>query len=161
MRNGRPGRGVARLVERLSSRLGDRAVSRPVLCDAVVPEAASVLVPMRGEVAGDAVVETVTESGLEWESRFGPAGRPLRLFESPRAIEVMAVVPEGPPVRFAWDGRSRLVVRYWGPERIETGWWTEREVSRDYYRVETGSGEWCWLFRRRCDARWFVHGVFE
>ena len=161
MRNGRPGRGVARLVERLSSRLGDRAVSRPVLCDAVVPEAASVLVPMRGEVAGDADVETVTESGLEWRSRFGPAGRPLRLFESPRAIEVMAVVPEGPPVQFVWDGRNRLVVRYWGPERIETGWWTDREVSRDYYRVETGSGEWCWLFHRRCDARWFVHGVFE
>ncbi len=161
MRNGRPGRGVARLVERLSSRLGDRAVSRPVLCDAVVPEAASVLVPMGGEVAGDAVVETVTEPGLEWERQFGAAGRPLRLFESPRAIEVVTVVIEGPPVRFVWDGRSRLVMRYWGPERIETGWWTDREVSRDYYRVETGSGEWCWLFFRRRDARWFVHGVFE
>ena len=80
---------------------------------------------------------------------------------SPDGLKVMAVVPEGPPVRFAWGDRDRRVVRYWGPERIETGWWTDCEVARDYYRVETGTGEWYWLFRRRGDAEWFVHGVFE
>jgi protein ImuB len=91
----------------------------------------------------------------------GPVTRPLRLLEGPRAIEVMAVVPEGPPIRFDWEGRGRRVVRYWGPERIETGWWADGGVARDYYRVETDTGEWYWLFRRRGDARWFVHGVFE
>ena len=146
-------RGMARLVERLSSRLGKAAVSRPVLCDEVVPESAVVLVPVGREAS--------LRSGTERGPWLGPVTRPLRLLEGPRAIEVMAVVPEGPPIRFAWEGRGRRVVRSWGPERIETGWWNDGGVARDYYRVETESGEWYWLFRRRGDARWFVHGVFE
>ena len=150
---GRLQREMARLIERLSSRLGDAAVARPVLAAAVIPESVVNLEPVSRAVASG--------SGAESGCRFGPAGRPLRLLERPRAIEVMAVVPEGPPIRFAWEGRDRRVVRCRGPERIETGWWTEREVARDYYRVETGTGECYWLFRRRGDAEWFLHGVFE
>ena len=145
-------RGMARLVERLSSRLGETSVSRPVLCEAEVPESAVMLVRVGRE-------RSVERSGEEpW---FGAVTRPLRLLEGPRPIEVMAVVPEGPPIRFAWESRTQRVVRYWGPERIETGWWAEGGVARDYYRVETDAGEWYWLFRRRGDDRWFVHGVFE
>jgi len=146
-------RGMARLVERLSSRLGDEAVARPVMCDAVVPELAVMLEPMGRE--------RDIESGSNSGGRGGPVGRPMRLMARPRPIEVMAVVPEGPPVRFSWEDQDRRVVRCWGPERIETGWWTDCEVARDYYRVETGTGEWYWLFRRRGDDEWFVHGIFE
>ena len=156
---GRLRRGMARLVERLSSRLGERSVSRPVLCEAVVPESAVVLVPVGRESSRES--GSGAGSGAGAGAWLGPVTRPLRLLEGPRAIEVMAVVPEGPPIRFDWEGRGRRVVRYWGPERIETGWWADGGVARDYYRVETDTGEWYWLFRRRGDARWFVHGVFE
>ncbi|HCJ30796.1 MAG TPA: DNA repair nucleotidyltransferase [Pseudomonas sp.] len=34
-----------------------------------------------------------------------------------------------------------------GPERIESGWWDGSDVRRDYYRVETRSGQRGWAFR--------------
>ena len=154
-------RGLARLVERLVNRLGRHAVAWPVLCDDAVPEAVVQLRP----VAGPEVDETSGRADLSRPEanggRVGPASRPLRLIDGPRAIEVMAVAPQGPPVRFAWEGRTCHVSRYWGPERIETGWWTERQVARDYYRVEIDTGEWYWVFQRRGEEDWFVHGVFE
>ena len=76
-------------------------------------------------------------------------------------IEVVSIVPEGPPLRFRWRQEEHTIRWSWGPERIETGWWREQHVRRDYYRVETAAGSWFWLFRRREDGHWFVHGVFE
>ena len=143
-------RGLGRLVETLTSRLGKEGVSRARLCEGVVPEKSAVLEPMDEGFSQEAVVEG--PSGI------GPARRPLRLFE--RAIAVMTVVAGGTPVRFFWKGRGCRVIRCWGPERIETDWWTDRAVTRDYYRVETDTGEWYWLFRQRQDDEWFVHGVF-
>jgi protein ImuB len=48
-----------------------------------------------------------------------------------------------------------------GPERIETGWWRGQDVRRDYYAVATRAGSRFWIFRRREDSRWFLHGCFD
>jgi protein ImuB len=48
-----------------------------------------------------------------------------------------------------------------GPERIETGWWRGQDVRRDYYAVATQAGSRFWIFRRREDSRWFLHGCFD
>ena len=74
---------------------------------------------------------------------------------------MVALAPEGAPARFRWRYGEYVVGRAWGPERIETGWWRGRYVRRDYYRVETHRGERYWLFRRRSDGCWFLHGAFE
>ena len=89
-----------------------------------------------------------------------PAPRPLSVWPAPVPIEVLALFPEGPPLRFVWRGAEWRVAAWWGPERIETGWWRGDDVRRDYYQVETASGERFWLFRRMPDERWFLHGVF-
>jgi len=34
-----------------------------------------------------------------------------------------------------------------GPERIESGWWDGEDVRRDYYLIETRSGQRGWAFR--------------
>ena len=48
-----------------------------------------------------------------------------------------------------------------GPERVETGWWDDFDVKRDYFVARDGSGTKLWLFRERPDGReWFVHGIF-
>jgi len=70
------------------------------------------------------------------------------------------LAPEGAPRRFTLGGKVYDIVRHWGPERIETGWWRGRSVRRDYYRVETTSGEQFWLFRQLHDGGWKLQGVF-
>jgi protein ImuB len=53
-----------------------------------------------------------------------------------------------------------------GPERIETGWWDERDQRRDYYIVETRSGQRAWAFVEAGSAAdvavegWTLHGWF-
>lgn len=34
-----------------------------------------------------------------------------------------------------------------GPERIESGWWDDGDVRRDYYRIETRFGQQGWAYR--------------
>jgi protein ImuB len=85
----------------------------------------------------------------------------LRLKSPPVGVEVMSIVPDGPPLRFSWNNRQHVVTQSWGPERIETGWWRSRHIRRDYYRVETTHGQRFWLFRQIDAGTWFLHGVFE
>jgi protein ImuB len=100
---------------------------------------------------------------------FAADERPLTLFPQPVRIEVVAAA-DGAPVKFHWSGRSYAIAYTWGPERIETGWWRtagrDQEhrktfIRRDYYRVETANGARFWIFRRREDRQWYMHGQFE
>lgn len=87
--------------------------------------------------------------------------RPIQLWRAPVCIEVMSAVPEGPPLRIRWEGVEQRVIRSWGPERIETGWWRGGDIHRDYYIAATDRGMRFWVFRSRENGRWFVHGCFE
>lgn len=48
-----------------------------------------------------------------------------------------------------------------GPERIETGWWTGRDMRRDYYVGVHQRGGRLWVY---CDLahkrKWYLHGLF-
>jgi hypothetical protein len=84
----------------------------------------------------------------------------LLLEPEPQSLEVVCVAPDGPP-QFVWlEGRRERIVECAGPERIETLWWRGRSLRRDYYRIATERGSHLWIFRRRSDARWFLHGAF-
>jgi protein ImuB len=91
----------------------------------------------------------------------GPMLRPLRLFDPPRPIDVVGIALDGPPAKFFDRNQAYRVACYFGPERIETGWWRGPSVRRDYYRVETTAGNRLWLFRQLQDQQWFLHGEFE
>ncbi len=146
---------LARLVDRLSSRLGNEAVLgvRPT-ADAQ-PEwsySSFPLVACRSKVRKRTACEPASD-------RLPP--RPVRLLQYPRLLHAVVLQPEVPPLRFSADGREHRVLCAWGPERIETGWWRGRKVRRDYYRVETTAGLHYWLFRRLDDGKWFLHGSFD
>jgi len=48
-----------------------------------------------------------------------------------------------------------------GPERLETGWWDEQSISRDYYTAVNGAGIRLWVFRNRQQTpNWYLHGIF-
>jgi len=104
----------------------------------------------------------------------GPATpRPIRLLRRPEAIEVIAPVPDDPPIRFSWRGVAHRVRAAAGPERIAAEWWRgrqsgrrpETDLIRDYYRVEDSDGARFWIFRAGLHAadrmpRWYLHGLF-
>jgi protein ImuB len=160
------------LVERLSHRLGEQAVLHPRLHPDVQPELAWRYEPwLRRERQSDKVTrrqgDKVTGRRLTLSlspchpvtsSPCHPHSRPPCLKTRPLRVPVMSVVPDGPPVRFEWKNTSHVVARWWGPERIETGWWRGRDVRRDYYLVETTGGARFWLFRAIEERTWFLHG---
>lgn len=49
-----------------------------------------------------------------------------------------------------------------GPERIETHWWDDEPVRRDYYRLRTQLGQDAWAFRPAGGegGPWWLHGWF-
>jgi protein ImuB len=126
------------------------------LCSEAQPELAGRFEPIlaaepRRRPPADAAV-TKPSTGL---------ARPLRLKPEPVAIQVVSVVPDGPPIRFQWNAVDHRIRLCWGPERIETGWWRDRCARRDYYRVETTDGHRFWLFRAIDEGTWFLHGTFD
>ncbi|MBM4058833.1 MAG: hypothetical protein FJ275_11505 [Planctomycetes bacterium] len=178
---------VEMLLDRLAGRLGRAAVHEPRLVGDAQPEHAWIAAPPGSapsaagqdsrarEVRGRAAVGRA--SSRRDRARFSgargcplpralPAGR-RPIWMPPRPVplvgpegEVMAVAPDGPPVRFRLGDVLHRVVQAHGPERIETAWWRGPTVRRDYYVVETDSGERFWLFRRLRDGGWFLHGMF-
>lgn len=143
-------RRYAMLINRLVSRLGKEAVVAPQLLPDPVPERSVHRRPMT-QVAGETVQTHPSR-------RCHALDRPPLLFNKPRPIEVITVAPEGPPRMILWDSHRWEIGGAWGPERIESGWWQDEFVRRDYYRAETTMGRRLWLFRRLQDGRWFWHG---
>lgn len=152
---------LADLIERLSGRLGANRVVKAVSVDDWQPEKAfryeSLTEPMqRGKcLPNNRGNGTAPELNL-----LTPAIRPLRMFFPPEPLDVVAVIPDGPPARFHFCGEQQTL-RFWGPERFETAWWRGACIKRDYYGVETKSASRFWLFRRLGDGQWFLHGSFD
>jgi protein ImuB len=151
---------LAGVVDTLSNRLGADRVSRIAPYPSHVPERAVQRVPPL-PVRQPAWVDDPA------------APRPIRLLRRPEEIEVIAPVPDDPPVRFRWRGVSHRVRAAAGPERIAAEWWRgkrsgerpETDLIRDYYRVEDADGARFWIFRAGLHAegrmpRWYLHGLF-
>lgn len=96
--------------------------------------------------------------------------RPVRLLAHPELIDVIALMPDHPPVSVTWRGKRRKVRNADGPERIYGEWWertSEWIAVRDYFVVEDDTGERLWVFRSGDGVdpdtgshKWFVHGIF-
>jgi protein ImuB len=46
-----------------------------------------------------------------------------------------------------------------GPERIQTGWWDDKPINRDYYIGQSQDGQQVWIFKTPTQE-WFLHGYF-
>lgn len=113
------------------------------------------------------IAAAAPEAGASWVLHWP---RPVRLLAHPDLIEVIALLPDHPPVSITWRGKRRRVKRADGPERIFGEWWArsaEFDAVRDYFVIEDEGGERFWIFRSGdgVDAatgshRWFLHGIF-
>jgi len=156
--------GLAPLVDRLANRLGEGAVWRAEAFPSHAPERAVARRPPLS--APSSAPSSASASGWDPERP-----RPLRLFRRPEPIEVVAPVPDDPPILFRWRGSSHRVRRAEGPERLAREWWRrpfeapDAHRARDYYRVEDMAGARFWVFRDGlhapgAPAKWWLHGLF-
>jgi protein ImuB len=146
---------LAQCLDRLTVRLGEGAVRRPVPFASHIPERAQ-----------------------RWQSPLAPEkssqgmlafhARPLKLLDKPEHIAVLYASPDSYPRQFRWRGQVHEVVRVEGPERIAPEWWREKGSARlrDYYRIEDSEGRRYWIYRRGIlgDGRgglpdWFLQGL--
>jgi len=65
------------------------------------------------------------------------------------------------PTTFRVHERTYQIKEHWGPERIETNWWRDKLIRRDYYRLEDEHGHHWWAFYDLQEQDWFVQGAFE
>jgi len=79
--------------------------------------------------------------------------RPLRIFKNPLPLE-----RDGAKLwarNQSWHIQSIL-----GPERLREEWW-RLGTERDYYQIQTQSGEKLWVFQRSNQSGLFLHGLFD
>ena len=82
------------------------------------------------------------------------ASRPCWLLPQPVAL----LLEEG---RLYYQGSLHLLS---GPERVETQWWTQNEIRRDYYVARNRHGMRLWIYHERESQntqKWFLHGIFD
>jgi len=149
------GTSLAACIDRLTVRLGERAVSRPVPFASHIPERAQ-----RWQRPLDP--EPASQGDLPFHKR------PLKLLDTAEKIAVLYATPDGYPKRFRWRGQVHEVARVEGPERIAPEWWRERGSARlrDYYRIEDDAGRRYWIYRLGIvgDGRggmpdWYLQGL--
>jgi protein ImuB len=180
---------LARLVDRLTVKLGSRAVRSPQRHESHLPERSSGWVaavhsspsqmgrgtiPRRGNGGG---VKDAGASHASTMLRMVPLPtptaqggiKPHHLLDCPESIDVIYATPEGLPRRFVWRRSVHDVARAEGPERVAPEWWRQPSSARlrDYYRVEDSEGCRYWIYREGVigDGRgglpsWFIHGLF-
>lgn len=169
------------LVDRLRARLGAEAVQGLRSVDDHRPEFAQQFEAASLKSSRPAAdvkrrahpAATVTADQPRADNDPARAGaRPLWLLPEPAPL---AAPPATPGQQPPWQGELMLES---GPERIETGWWDNRPIARDYYVAHAPNGTRMWIYRERAgftrgrarsrtapasDSRpqWFLHGLFS
>jgi protein ImuB len=143
---------VANLLDRIAGRLGPQTIHRYLPAEHYWPERSYKLASS---------IREKTEN--EWPIDHP---RPVILLPTPEIVEVSAPIPDYPPMLFRWRGRVHNIKKADGVERIESEWWLDKGLHRDYYRVEDQAGARYWLFRLGHygeglhKPQWFLHGFF-
>jgi protein ImuB len=119
------------------------------------PECASRAVPVAGPFSAATpgpAVPPAAQQGL-------PLHRPTWLLPEPMPLAERDAMPllHGQPLQLVS-----------GPERIETGWWDDGSVARDYFIARAHDGCLVWIFRSRLPAApgplpepaWHLQGLF-
>jgi protein ImuB len=142
-----------RLLERLRGRLGPRAVYGLAASADHRPDKAwtRVAEPEPHEVSG-----AVRSAGLAHVSSASGAA-PSRASSAMRSAERRPLWLLPTAQRLDSPDALRLMS---GPERIESGWWDEGDVARDYFVACGDDGRRLWIYLDRRRRAWFLHGMF-
>ena len=154
------------LVERLSARMGEVAVHGITAIEEHRPQHAWRRSSLLDETPRCAAVNTFGHwnendvPGLLHDARRSGhllLRRPLWMLDCPEAL----AVSRGQPM---YRGPLVLVS---GPERLESGWWDQDGIARDYFVARTTTGVHLWIYsdrqarsRSKTGRCWYLHGIF-
>lgn len=150
---------IAQLAERLSARIGDDLVHGvTVVADhrpqyawqprsnfEDIPHCANVPSCQVDSHAPELLAEIHRTNRLVLQ-------RPLWVLPEPEPLLAESGVPY-------YQGPLKLLE---GPERLETGWWDDDGIARDYFVAVNPVGVHLWIYRNRNQDKgdWYVHGKF-
>jgi len=135
---------IAYLVERISARIGNESVHGVTTVAEHRPQYAWMPVDL-------AQVPHCAAAPSYWCEDHRVLRRPLWMLPEPRPLQLA----QGAPV---YQGVLKLLGR---PERLETGWWDDDGIARDYYVAANPAGVHVWVYRdRRSAGGWYLHGIF-
>ena len=131
---------ITQLAERLAARIGNQSVHGVTTLAEHRPHQAWSLRNLLGRKTN----APLTMTGYSRK-------RPLWMLPEPVLLPLEQAYP-------LHRGRLRLLE---GPERLETGWWDEDGIARDYYTAVNPGGMHLWVYRtRNRTAAWYLHGFF-
>lgn len=122
---------------------------------------------LRARLGADAVcsLRAVAEHRPEYAWDYAEPGEKPQRIHTPASVNhplsagtrPLWLLPNPRLVMNAAEGFQFLA----GPERIQSGWWDNQRVARDYFVVRTGQGQRLWIYRELTGTRqWYVHGIF-
>ena len=168
---------LSHLVDHLASRLGADKVQTLAMVENWIPEKSEAFVPAQHSYRhkADIIADLIQDESAYSQPLSSP--RPIRLLTPPEPIQAIALLPDHPPSQIRWRHQNWRIRRATGPERIGPRWWqsdVRQDIrqnihqdtrSRDYYRLETQSGQRLWVYRqglpeRHDEISWFLHGFF-
>ena len=173
---------LARLIEKLTARLGPDAMMRIERVADHRPERA--YREVRGDMRGNNVQADAAwlDGGSSSKATSGHGSRRVKARGTPPRSKASAGQPMaasctvGPRPSWLLSEPRRLAVRAHrpvldssldllaGPERIEAGWWDDAPITRDYFIAENAAGLLLWVYRERLPATgkalWYLQGLF-
>lgn len=172
---GQQGTSIAPLLERLAARIGDGFVHGVTAVAEHRPQYAWSTVPPLSQTMQQTMRQTMRQTGGErippcaalptpWDDAEAAAQlagmrrtgslllrRPLWMLAEPLALACERNMPH-------YQGPLRLKE---GPERIESGWWDDNGIARDYFVAVNAHGVHLWIYRNvHDDADWYLQGIF-
>ncbi|MGD8851484.1 MAG: DNA polymerase Y family protein [Gammaproteobacteria bacterium] len=119
---------------------------------------------LRARLGAGAVrgLSAVAEHRPEYAWRYSEPGQGEQATNGQRRPLWLLPVPRRLKTENGWpclQGRLKLQR---SRERIESGWWDEQDIARDYFIAESSTGSQYWIYRELDgERRWFLHGLFE
>lgn len=154
---------IGELLDTLCTRMGPQHVLHAVPFSAHAPGRSAMFVPTTTNVPRSQFMAPVT-----------PSPRPTITTDRPEPVNVMALVPDGPPITITWRSHSYRIIDWRGPELLSdarpgvTCWWSgpchtaeaditsnDRDAPRQLllppdsqlFRAQLDTGLWLWLQR--------------
>lgn len=141
---------AGRALARVRATFGPSAVGHARLKDAHLPEARFAVEPVQ-EVRAPRRV-TIDPARVHRACR--------RVFSALEQLPPVVLKRAPQDDAQTWLNAHGVAKNIVGPDRITGGWWVH-SVERDYYVVETSTGELLWVYHDKLRRRWLLHGVLD